>query len=411
MGKGQRRLEMMTQLVWNASGQTVANLLGEHASNARRILIAVAFLSKPGWRMVNDWLRSSLERGCHIEIFVGTDFYQTDPSALQEAEALLRGRTGCALWICRRSSRSVFHPKLYVFESDRETVAVVGSANLTSGGLRDNREVCCCFSMSPGSAMAGQLETIFASYRSDKDIHQATLLDIARYEGECVRFNRHMKKAERGALKEIKALPSIREDRLQRYVREYLSCEKEQEDYRFRMRNYARIPALLDRLILAKTKAGFLEIYELLVGKPGQRGLWHSGWLFRQKNHVAYGFLETCAMIRTVREHPEASATELFELGIPYVKRVTGLGVNVLTEVMNSYYPDRCPVLNNNSLGSMRHLAIGRFRQDPQGFKAKDYGKFTEILDYVRNLFAFDSMGRVDHFLNYVYWNYAKPAL
>ena len=113
-------------------------------------------------------------------------------------------------------------------------------------------------------------------------------------------------------------------------------------------------------------------------------------------------------MIQTIREHPEASATELFELGIPYVKRVTGLGVNVLTEVMNSYYPDRCPVLNNNSLGSMRRLAIGQFR-GPQDFKAKDYSKFTEILDYLRNLCAFDSMGRVDHFLNYVYWNYAKP--
>jgi len=176
------------------------------------------------------------------------------------------------------------------------------------------------------------------------------------------------------------------------------------------MRNYARIPALLDRLILAKTRAGFLEIYEQLVGKKGQRGLWHSGGLLRKKNQVADGFLETCAMIRTVREYPEASATELFELGIPYVKRVVGLDVNVLTEVMNSYYPDRCPVLNNNPLGSMRHLAIGQFR-GPQDFKAKDYAKFTEILDYVRNLFAFDSMGCVDHFLNYVYWNYAKPAL
>jgi len=214
----------MTRLVWNASGQTVADLLGEHVSNAHRILIAVAFLSKPGWRMVNDWLQDSLEQGCHIELFVGTDFYQTDPSALREAESLLRGRTGCALWMCRRSSKSVFHPKLYMFESDREIIAVVGSANLTCGGLRDNREVCCCFSMSPGSATAGQLKTIFASYRLDKDVHQATLLDIARYEGECARFSRHMKKAEREALKEIKALPLIREDRLQRYVREYLSA-------------------------------------------------------------------------------------------------------------------------------------------------------------------------------------------
>jgi len=116
-------------------------------------------------------------------------------------------------------------------------------------------------------------------------------------------------------------------------------------------------------------------------------------------------------MVRTIREHPEASATELFELGIPYVRRVTGMGINVLTEVMNSCYPDRCPVLNNNPLGSLRHLAIGQFPQNPQGFKAEDYGRFTDILDYLRDLCAFDSMGYVDHFLNYVYWNYAKPAL
>jgi hypothetical protein len=164
----------------------------------------------------------------------------------------------------------------------------------------------------------------------------------------------------------------------------------------------------------AKTRADFLEIYEQLVGKPGQRGLWHSGNLFRKKNQVADRFLETCTMIRTVREHPEHSealASELFELGIPYVRRVTGLGVNVLTEVMNSYYPDRCPVLNNRSLTSLRHLAIGRFPADPQSFGVKAYERFTEILDYLRNLCGFDSMGRADHFLSYVYSKHVKPAL
>jgi HKD family nuclease len=401
----------MTQLVWNASGQTVADLLGEHASNARRILIAVAFLSKDGWRIAKNWLQGCLDRGCRIEFFVGTDFYGTDPSALREAEALLRDRTGCVLWICRRSSKSVFHPKLYVFESDNEIIAVVGSANLTSGGLRDNREVCCSFSMSPGSATAIQLETIFASYRSDKDVHQATVLDIARYEGEWTRFYRHVTKAEREAAKEIKALPPIREDKLQQYLSEYRSCDKEQEDYKLRMHKYDRIPAVLDRLMTARTRAEFLEIYEQLVGKPGQRGLWHSGNLFRKKNQVADGFRETCTMIRTVREHPEASATELFELGIPYVRRVTGLGVNVLTEVMNSYYPDQCPVLNNRSLKSLRHLAIGRFPVGPQSFGVNNYKRFTEILDYLRDLCGFESMGHVDHLLSYVYSKYVKPAL
>ncbi len=400
----------MTQLVWNTSGQTVADLLEEHFSNAHRILIAVAFLRESGWTIVKDWLQDSLGRGCHVELFVGTDFYHTDPPALWEAEALLRDRTGCALWICRRSSKSVFHPKLYVFESDNEIVAVVGSANLTSGGLCDNREVCCSFSVSPGLATAEQLETIFTSYRSDKDVHQATVLDIALYEGKWTRFAPRVKEAEREAEKEIEDLPSIREDKLQQYLEEYLDCKKEQEDYKCRMRKYERIPALLDRLVTVKTRADFLEIYELLVGKRGQRGLWHSGGLFRKKNQVADGFLETCAMIRSVREHPEASATKLFALGIPYVRRVTGLGVNVLTEVMNAYYPDWCPVLNNNSLGSLRHLAIGRF-PEPQSFDAEDYQRFTEILHYLRDLCGFDSMGHVDHLLNYVYFYYVKPTL
>jgi len=399
----------MTQLVWNASGQTVADILGEHASNARRILIAVAFLSKDGWKMAKDWLQDCLDRGCRIELFVGTDFYRTDPSALREAEALLRGRTGCALWIFRRNPKSVFHPKLYVFEGDNEIVTVIGSANLTSGGLRDNREVCCSLSVPSGSATAGQLEMIFASYRSDKDVHQATVLEIALYEGKWTHFAPRVKEAEREAEKQIRDLPSIDEGKLQQYLSEYRSRDGEQKDYEFRMRKYARIPALLDRLMTAKTRAGFLEVYEQLVGKRGQPGLWHSGGLFRNKNQVADGFRKTCVMIRKIREHPKASATELFELGLPHVRRVTGLGVNVLTEVMNSYYPDQCPVLNGNSLDSLRHLAIGWF-PEPQSFDAKDYQRFTEILYDLCTRYGFKSMGHLDHFLSFVYFYHVKPA-
>jgi hypothetical protein len=218
-----------------------------------------------------------------------------------------------------------------------------------------------------------------------------------------------VKEAEREAEKQIR-LHSIDEDKLQQYLKEYLSSEKEQEDYKFRMRKYAHIPALLDHLMTAKTRAGFLEVYEQLVGKRGQPSRWHSGGLFRKKNQVADGFLETCAMIRKIREHPKASATELFELGLPHVRRVTGLGVNVLTEVMNSYYRDQCPVLNNRSLTSLRHLAIGRF-PEPQSFDVEDYKRFTEILVYLRDLCGFKSMGHVDHFLSFVYSKHVKPAL
>jgi hypothetical protein len=235
-------------------------------------------------------------------------------------------------------------------------------------------------------------------------------LDIALYEGKWTRFAPRVKEAEREAEKQIR-LHSIDEDKLQQYLSEYRSCEEQQKDYKRRTRKYEHIPALLDRLVTVKTSADFLEIYEQLVGKRGQWGLWHSGGLFRNKNRVADRFSETCAMVRKVREHPEASVAELFALGIPNVKSVTGLGVNVLTEVMNSYYPDRCPVLNGNSLDSLRHLAIGQFPADPQSFKAEHYKRFAETLKDLRNLCGLESMGHVDHLLSYVYWKYVKPAV
>jgi hypothetical protein len=197
---------------------------------------------------------------------------------------------------------------------------------------------------------------------------------------------------------------------LQQYLNEYLAYESKVQDYPYRTHRYKQIPALLDRLATVNSRAEFLRLYEQLVGKQGQRGLWYSGGLFRNKNQVADGFIEVCKMIGEIRDHSDASSTALFEIGLPYVKRVSRLGVNVLTEIMHSYHPNRCPVLNNNSLGSLRRLAIGRF-PDPQSFDAEDYHRFTEIVTYLRDLCGFNSLGQVDHFLDYVYHNYVKPGL
>jgi HKD family nuclease len=399
----------MTRLIWNAEDQTIGCVLEQSAPNALSIQIAVAFLSKTGWSMVRSWLQKSLERGCQVELFVGTDFYQTDPSALRAAEELLRNKPNSGLWIYKQNLQSVFHPKIYLFRGEREIAIVLGSANLTAGGLRENREICCYFSVPIESETAHDVNKILESYRSDrKNIKRATVWDIGVYEGEWSRFHIRIKKAEHEAIKEIKGLPKLQEVQLRQYLQGYHRSDL--KEYQFREQNYAKIPDLLDQLMISETRAQFIKIYGALVSSKGRPAHWYSGGLFRRKNQVADGFKDVCKMVQTIREHPNNSSSELFSLGQPYVKRVFGLGVNVLTEVMHSYYPDRCPVLNNNSLGSLRKLTIGHF-PEPQLFEIEDYHRFTEILDYLRTRCGFHSMGQVDHFLNYVYQNYVKSTL
>jgi hypothetical protein len=258
------------------------------------------------------------------------------------------------------------------------------------------------------SDAARDLELIFEGYRADKrNIRKADLGDIRRYELEWRRYHIRVKKAIREATSEINALPSFNEDMLNEYLQGY--HRREASSYRHREQNYEITPDLLDRLTEVRSRSEFMQIYEQLVGKSGQSALWYSGSLYRNKHAVADEFAEACKMVQAIAENPDASPSELFELGLPYVKRVHRLGVNILTEVMHSYYPNRCPVLNNNSLGSLHRLAMAQF-PNPQAFKPEDYHRFTETIDYLRNRCGFQSMGQVDHFLNHVYHNYVKSS-
>ncbi len=64
---------------------------------------------------------------------IGTHFYQTHPDVI---DALRRQRVRFML-----QPNGVFHPKVYVFRSDSEWEALIGSANFTAGAMETNSEV------------------------------------------------------------------------------------------------------------------------------------------------------------------------------------------------------------------------------------------------------------------------------
>ncbi|MFH0340827.1 MAG: phospholipase D-like domain-containing protein [Chromatiales bacterium] len=110
------------------------NSLSAPAYSTCRIIVAFARLS--GVVRLLPQIRAWRARGNAIEAIVGIDRFGTSREALQVLLDELN-----AVFVTRTPDEScTFHPKFYLFEGGHRARAIVGSHNLTSGGLETNFE-------------------------------------------------------------------------------------------------------------------------------------------------------------------------------------------------------------------------------------------------------------------------------
>jgi len=117
---------------------------------------AVAFVKYSGLRHIAKALVEFARRG-RIRISVGVDLGGT---TLEGLKALLDcvGSSG-EVWVYHNENGSTFHPKLFMFMAARGIAEMlVGSGNLTEGGLFTNYEIGLAMSLDP--ADAGQARTL-----------------------------------------------------------------------------------------------------------------------------------------------------------------------------------------------------------------------------------------------------------
>ena len=109
----------------------VRNILG--IPNPQRIIMCVAFLNESGLTILNDALAPV---AAQTTILAGIRNGITSAQGLRKSLQL-----GCSTYAVDTGSRSVlFHPKVYLSRNDAEAHLIVGSANLTLGGLNSNIE-------------------------------------------------------------------------------------------------------------------------------------------------------------------------------------------------------------------------------------------------------------------------------
>ncbi len=120
-------------------GDILRSAFKGESGSYERFDAAVAFVKRSGIQHVADSIREFAGQGGGIRIVVGIDQHGTSAEGLSDLlEAV--GDHG-TIWICHDSDLYVtFHPKLYVFKGTTEALLIIGSSNLTEGGLYSNDE-------------------------------------------------------------------------------------------------------------------------------------------------------------------------------------------------------------------------------------------------------------------------------
>ena len=123
---------------WDGPQERVGDLLDRELANVDRytsFTLVVAFAKQRGAAAFRSHIQRFLAQGRGVEAFVGIDALGTSREAL---ELLLD--TGATVHIFHNPGFT-FHPKLYLLEGHHRAFAIVGSSNLTPGGLYTNYEL------------------------------------------------------------------------------------------------------------------------------------------------------------------------------------------------------------------------------------------------------------------------------
>ncbi|RME49830.1 MAG: hypothetical protein D6796_04260 [Caldilineae bacterium] len=104
--------------------------------------IAVAFLSQSGLDIIRPAIEENINRGGQIEFLIGLDGRITEPEAVQTLYNLSCQFSNVSVY-CHPflTEGAIYHPKLYLFQTNENVCLVVGSSNLTRNGLEKNLEV------------------------------------------------------------------------------------------------------------------------------------------------------------------------------------------------------------------------------------------------------------------------------
>ena len=164
-------MELMNQPFSGQLGDRILELLG--SADYHTLNIAVAFAKNSGVLRIKDGLEKFRARGGTVNAYVGVDLGGTSYEALT---ALFLHTD--SLNVVHSERDQTFHSKIYHFLGDNSGLLVVGSHNLTAGGLWTNFESSVHIPISGDSIGEAQISKEVSEYFQELNALGTSLLPI-----------------------------------------------------------------------------------------------------------------------------------------------------------------------------------------------------------------------------------------
>lgn len=363
---------------------------------AQKAYISVAFLKMSGLDLIMGALETFFSNNGEIHIIAGLNFGLTEPEALTHLLNVLENYPASKLYLYEtKSAESVFHPKMYLFETDKCGKIILGSANMTKGGITLNNEVSISFECKLDSDIWKQSMATFATYTSNS--MPATLLRIEKY--------KNFYKKQQVYNKKIKPVPLTYEyafdyDMLKKYLGEW-SQESLENMFSKRKEKYRTAEKILNKIadkpLLPKEKV--ISLLNDLLDE------WASGGLKRTKPFIHKYYKGFAELVRFIRANKSENADYVFSEAMKRVENMPYISVNCVTEIMISYNQKDFAILNSNPFSVLtKKVGVTFNYKDYRNFSGKEYAYYCDLIKEISKKLGFSDMIEADRFFNEIYW-------
>lgn len=396
-------------LVANNENGDHARAIAEILKGAEEISIAIAFLKRGGANHIAPTLKRCLAAGGSVEIYIGSDFFLTEPKALELLLAIREKHPAFNIQLAKRGT-ATFHPKVYVTRRGTKYRSLIGSANLTSGALASNEELSISLTHNPGDPIVAQLLSTFERYKKWSRFQQLDALVLEQYASSYeidYRERRKYEKSRDAALPAAFDLATI-DKWLARYRADpkaivELAARKQKLGAALAAQN--AIVALGRAPITAAARQQFKDNLGNLIGSAGGNHLWGSGSIFRQGSQAlenADGIIPFFARAKDVSKKPVQDAYVEIRAA---AATLGGVGLNFATEALCTFAPFHFAVYNGNTKEALKTLGISATASTE--FRAVSPMRYAKLCDTIKALgrrIGAANLSEADYFLNWIYW-------
>jgi HKD family nuclease len=315
--------------------------LEKRLRDAQEIRLATAFAHKSGWKYFRDAASNGTAK---VLLLTGLDCWQTEPPLLKEWHDLMMSEPG-RIEVKIALDEIFFHPKVLIVKCDdkQASFGIVGSGNLSQGGLQDNVE---CGIYFEDRSLIAQLQGWFETQFTRAS--RVTAEGISAYSRDYKPNWRGRKKLERKQLILMARMQEYTSAKMAKWDRAVQQASAFFATYNSERRSKAKQQAAEIRNALGYPQFNFgrngLDRFFKIgfLGKLRQ-GLKPKIWASRKR------FQEG---LRTLIADPESMLKELLEPDGKF--KVQGASLNTISKILATHDPSSWPVFNNRAKEVLR---------------------------------------------------------